>query len=394
MRKKGFIQVVEVVIAAIFIAIAISIFFNINTKLNWERSDLIDAGNSILSAIYYSGNFKEIFNNSKVVLGGIDYMMPANMKYALRIDGSPKPLIRVACICTDSQVSYAKQILTPVYFNDYWIKFNVDKVDFTYANITDYDLLLFINYTAFASNEANIKNYLSTGKGIISINASYNDPVFFELFNLTTSTNPVANVLYFRTYKPWENKIEKYFMGFGFNIDTPTKLIDGKYQGTWKIWGWSKEVNTTGTTVEIEGVGSLPENGRFTLTQPINGLDYEFKVKKIWSDKSGVIIQTTNTTFPFNNFIEAGEEKVSGNNIVGNDPAALTVNNSAIWISDFPEGDEYATLLKAAISSIADNFYALSPINIKENVEVTKFFSMCCDTPETVKATLILWYVL
>ena len=394
MHKKGFIQIVEVVIAAIFIAMIIPVFFNIDTKLNWERYDKIDAGNSILSAIYYSGNLSKIFKNSSYILESIEYLKPANIKYALHVDGSPKPSIRVACVCNNEQLNYAKKIFTPVYFNDYWIEFNIDKFEFSYSNISDYDALLFVNYTSFADNENEIVDYLNNGKGIVAVNPGYSDSAFLELFNLTISSEPDANVVYFRDYEPWNNKIEKYFMGFGFDIATVLEIEDNKQQGIWKMWGWDKEVNTTGTQVEIENVGVFSENDYFTLSHPINGLEYEFKIKKIWDDKSGVIIQPMNTTFPFNNFIEIDEQKVKGYNIVGDDPAALTTNNSAVWISDFPEGDDYNTLIKSAMASVVDRFYVFTPENMRENVRIVKFFNMCCDAQETIKITLILWYVL
>ncbi len=393
MHRKGFIQIVEVIIAAIFIAMALPVFFNVNAKLNWERPDLIEAGNSILSAIYYSGNITDVFENPSNFVKNLEYTLPPNTKYAVYIEGSPKPLIRVGCICNDSELSFVRGALAPVYFNNYWIKFDIDKFDFSYTNATDYDMLLFINYTSFEENETDILNYLDAGKGIVAVNPGYAGSSFYKIFNLTTSTSPTADAAYFTGYKPWNNKIEKYFIGFGFDIPTPTPL-DGKQQGVWKMWGWSKEINSTGTQVEIENVGVFSENENFTLTQPSNGLDYMFKIKKIWPDKSGVIIQPLNTSFAFNNFVESTEQKVKGTNIVSSGPAAVAANGTAVWISDFPEGDEYNTLLKASIASVTDKFYAVTPRNVKESARVVKFFNMCCDTPETVKIVLTLWYFL
>jgi len=70
----------------------------------------------------------------------------------------------------------------------------------------------------------------------------------------------------------------------------------------------------------------------------------------------------------------------------------MTSNNTAIWISDFPESNEYRTLVKAAIASRVKNWILKDIDYSKEYVAVSSFFPLCCDMPETAELTFYLWY--
>jgi len=116
-------------------------------------------------------------------------------------------------------------------------------------------------------------------------------------------------------------------------------------------------------------------------------------VKKILWDEDLVIIQPINTSFIFKDFSEAND--VTGKvNIISlfNDQAVMASNNTAIWISDFPEGDEYKTLIKAALASRVKEWIIKEPDLTKEYVVISSFHPLCCDMPEIAELTFYLWY--
>ena len=72
--------------------------------------------------------------------------------------------------------------------------------------------------------------------------------------------------------------------------------------------------------------------------------------------------------------------------------ASMTANGSAIWISDFPAGQEYVSLVKSAIISRMDNWVAKGVYTTREVTTVSSFFSLCCDMPEISELEITLWY--
>jgi len=385
---KGFIYLLEIAVAAILIVVVLGIFFAVQVKLNWERSDLIAAGNNMLNSLKQGGKIIDILNGD---VTPIEHVSSVNINYGLKILGSPKSKIEVGCI-DYSSCSYVNDLLTDnIYVNGRWINFTVEQFDIT-AGIPDYyDAVVFVNYTGYSnpSVKSNITEYLKKGGVVIGINAtiSNTNADFNGIFNLTVGSGSSSTVN-FTFYDPSRDEIAKYFLGLGF----------GTVNNIWTIWedGWSitygsNYVNITKVSDTTKNRTFLSEGSNFNLTGP-NSANYSFKVRKIWPN-TRVDFQPLNKSFVFKDFSESSTP-VKGNNIVGygSSYAALTTNNSAIWISDFPRSDEYRTLVKAAIASRKDEWYAKQPYPTKETTEVSSFVSLCCDMPETPELTFILWY--
>jgi len=194
---------------------------------------------------------------------------------------------------------------------------------------------------------------------------------FFLLYHFILPKFPIdkgvvfAATPVFKSYEPEKEDIPKYFLGFGFDVNTPN-VVDSKKWGYWYIWEDSRVVNITPTTVDIENktidegiIQNVPEGGFFNLKNTDNNEFYTFKVKKIFWD-TGVVIQPLNKSFYFKDFTDPnkGKGKVNVITYPPNDYAAMTSNNSAIWISDFSWSDEYRTLVKAAIASRVKEWFA------------------------------------
>jgi len=392
---KGFIYFLELAISAILIAIILITFFTVGIKQDWERSHLISIGNDIFNHLRNSGNVTKLLNNDT---SDIDTIIPPNIGYTLKISGSPKPNIKVGCIDVTSY-DYINDLLTDTYVNDYWVNFTVEQFDISNGVPSDYDAVVFVNYTGYSdpSVKSNITEYLNKGGVVIGINATINsnDVDFNEIFGLTSSIG-TSSLLNFTNYDPNWDSIAKYFLGFGFDVNTPYGT------GTWYIWETGREVSVSlgggGFGVDIENktvdeglIQNIPEGGIFKLKGP-DILWYTFKVKKIWS-LNRVDIQPINTDFIFKDF---SEKNVMGlKNILSNFEntyAGLTTNNTVIWISDFLWSDEYRTLVKAAIASKIIKWFVKKYETIQDVIIVSSFVPFCCDMPEVAELTLYLWY--
>ncbi len=105
-----------------------------------------------------------------------------------------------------------------------------------------------------------------------------------------------------------------------------------------------------------------------------------------------------NRSFYFKDFTvgdpKIGKGKVDIITFPPDDHAAMTSNNSAIWISDFPRSDEYKALVRAAVASRADIWTAKGVYTTKETTTVSSFFSLCCDMPEITELEMTLWYII
>lgn len=404
-RKKAFVQIIEVAIAALLIVLVLPVFFGwLNVKQDWARHDLLASGTGIIRSLEAGGNLSQIFNNTQEVIREIEAIKPANVKYSIYAEGAPKPRILMGCACSDAQLSYAKSIFTPALLNGGFVNFTIEKIDFgALPSIPgNYDVAVFINYadSDWTANRQKVSDYLKAGKGIIAIQPASSGIDFLNMFNLS-SAGGSASYQNFTSYNPAGTNIEKYFLGFGFDVPTADDGT-GTYRGIWNIWDNQKKINTTGTNVGLEDYGIvLGEGGIFSLpsTESPDGKKYSFRVKKIWADKSGVVFQPLNKSFVFKDFLNPGENKVAGNNILKGENAItyslMAKNGTAVWLSDnrTTAGDDYRALAKAAAASLSENFYLVKPQNVKSSVNVNSFLTLCCDTPETAKLTFSLWYV-
>jgi hypothetical protein len=421
-KRKGFIQVVEVGIASFFLVLSLSFLFGgISVKLNWEKTDLVSSGKNIFNFLIASRNFSKLLDTQQVIRD-IEKVKPINVKFGLEIYNTPAQLIKVGCPCSDEEFSFVESLLTPTLFNDRWINFTVEKIEvLTLENITDFDVLVFVNFTEFDDNTT-IQEYLKEGGAIVAITdiksqtdlENMNDTFYLEEMSPELALGFKARYDEFYEFEPLITKIPKYWVGFGFDIICPY-IVDNKNQGYWWIWQKGLEVNiTSNLQVEIEYVsGQLSKGDLFvlnphTLDSNLPNRNYVFRIKEVTHNFT--YIQCLNRTFPFVDFLDTStplpaspEIKVKANYSIIKGSAGLDgvyytlmslnlTTKRAVWISHFPKGDDYKALVKAAIASMKERFYLVYPRGVRESVKVSSFLSPCCDVPEIIKVTLDLWY--
>ncbi len=413
--RKAFVQVIEVAIAALLIVLVLPAFFSwLNVKQDWARHDLLVSGTGIVRALEAGGNLSQIFNNTQDLVREIEAVKPPNVKYSIYAEGLPKQNISVACVsansqaCGASQLSFLRSALSFSWLNGIPVNFSVDgvSIDSVPSIPQAYDIAFFMDYADgdWTAQKRKISDFLNSSKGVIALQgapAAASGADFEEIFNLS---NAGGNAVYqnFTSYYPAGTDVAKYFLAFGFDIATPDDAGFGYRSGTWRIWDSNRIINTTGTKAGFADTGiELAEGGKFSLSE--NGKPYEFKVKAIRADRSGVVIQPLNKSFPFADFLNPGEKKVEGNNILFGDglPNSYSLaarNGNAVWISgnSTEASHEYKTLVKAAVAAITEmsgKVYIVRPQNVKDSVNVETFMNLCCDSPDVARLTFSFWYV-
>ena len=180
---KGFVYLLEIAIAAILMVVVLSTFFAIRVKQNWETSDLIAAGNNILS--YISQNRSFFINILNENLTDVEKVKPPNIDYGLNVKGSPKSNIIVGYNQTEYQ-SYIEDLLTPVYVNGRWVNFTLEEFNFEEGIPNHLDAVVFVYYTAaeYRKYESKIQDYLNKGGAVVGINTFINDQAFLDIFGL------------------------------------------------------------------------------------------------------------------------------------------------------------------------------------------------------------------
>lgn len=395
---KGFIHLIEVAVAAVLITIVIGTFFSVqDIKMNWDHSDLLALGNSIGFSTEAAGNLSVLFDRFQRSLE-INKTKPDNIGYTLYLEGVPEEFINVGCPqnCIDAR-NYlsARASQGSSYLNGRWVTFNVTQMSMA-DDFSSYDALILIGFTGYSTYESKLTDFVKQGKVIMAINdTSGTDAAFFRIFGLTTAASTPINNLNFTKYSPADDKTAKYFLGMGFDI--PVTGDTSKY-GYWYIWGDERTVIATSTTVRIENISepseiSVSEGGTFSIRNSSSESYYAFRLKKNMFNDNFVIIQPLNASMKFENFCEGNVAVTTAKSIVSESRPAMTANGTAIWMSGFPNSDEYKLLAKAAIASRVNKWYSGSYAAGKNRASSSYYATLCCDMPEPAEINFILWYV-
>jgi hypothetical protein len=391
---KGFIYLIEIAVAAILMTIVLTVFFSIRIKQDWQRSDLISTGNNILNSMKNEND--SLFNILSENLTDIESSKPQNVKYGLQVRGSSKSNIYVGCY---SGCDYIEDLLSPffnygsIFVNGRWINFTVKPFDIN-VDIPPYDAIVLVNYTNYSHPviKSRLSSYLNSGGVVVGINETLNnsDNGLNNTFNLTASSTSSSSIANFTFYNSSRDDIAKYFLGIGMDAISDWYI----WEEQWHIDYWSSnKINITNVSNPTINRTNLVEGSVFNLTFS-NGNKYFFKVKNLWY-LYRVDFQILNKTFPFKDFSEKNVTSINtiiGNLTVSPNDAALTLNNSAVWMSSFPKSDEYKALLRAAILSRLDTWTPKGVYTTREKTTVSSFASLCCDMPETAELYLTLWY--
>jgi hypothetical protein len=117
---KGFIKILEAIIASVIILTALTFFFN--TRLpesNWGDALLKVRTDDALAALVKAGVVQQAVANTdpgvinNVLLDPELNIMPITLGYSVQVNGIPNPVIYIGCNCTQADMNTLQNLLAP-----------------------------------------------------------------------------------------------------------------------------------------------------------------------------------------------------------------------------------------------------------------------------------------
>ena len=261
---KGFIRILESIIASIIILSSLTFFFAPSTeKLGWEDSFIHMEMHDSVESIYKSGRLADyVRRNDAHGLGSeISSLTKRNIDFSVSIKGIPNSDILVSCLCSDNEEIVLEGILGSREFsyNGRTIRIGIEKAEISQNTILmrrETNVLFIFNYMDMTPFAGQLEDFLGSGGGILMIaninENQVNDGFMNTTFNLRWEDSGVASgdgVFYgkdspanvsFKIYKYFtrlsgeEGSMDKFDNGPDINkisADDSTVLIDtnGKY---------------------------------------------------------------------------------------------------------------------------------------------------------------------
>lgn len=255
---KGFIKILEAIIASIILLTSLTFFFSTQLReSNWGDTLLKIKTDDALAALVKSGdaqqyvrtNDTEGINNA--LLNPNLAIMPPTIDYSVQVLGIPNPVILVGCDCTQAQIETLQSLLGSLNFNykerDISIRIAPDKVD-NVRNETN--VLVIFGYRDLTPSKQKLSRFLERGGTILMIGdlteAQVNDGYLNETFGLRWVSGSRSNT---GTFLEPDNerrasfRINKYYSNltgsaasFDFtgtatiqNLDERTIVTDGTF---------------------------------------------------------------------------------------------------------------------------------------------------------------------
>lgn len=170
---KGFVKILETVIACVILLTSLAFFFTIGYKPDYWTENLIQQRSMdlLVTAENEIGSTIKLFHSdpNKVSQLNINIRnnLPSNVEYNLIVEGVPKPKISVACIsCSDAiENMLAGNQGEKLMYKGRQIIISVDSASVS-DDLMRYDVILYSNVADFSADPKVIE-YLSKGKNVM-----------------------------------------------------------------------------------------------------------------------------------------------------------------------------------------------------------------------------------
>jgi hypothetical protein len=340
---KGFIRILEAIIASIIILAAMTFFLTPDViKTGWDGPLIQIQSQDVLYALYKNSTLQECIraNNKTKIDAEITKFFSKSIGFSIEVNGLPNPEIYIGCNCTDSQINDLKTMLSPLDF-----KYNERNISIRVAN----------------ESVDNIRN-----------------------------ETDVLFIFGYKNLNPFRNKLSKFFERGGtvFILGDLTKaqIEDGYINDTFGL-KWNS-------------IGDPTPNGEFFDTE--NPGNASYKVSKYFVNISG---SPKTTLFQnFNRLPSINHVSIDNNTITKDQGGTFSFvkvnkglgygNGRTVWFSDFTPSSDFNTtkLLKAGIMWASGEEYVMDPYKktYPENYIKTKYLIFDKDAYEI---RLTIWKV-
>lgn len=446
---KGFIKMLEVIIACIIMVSSLSYFFSVQVRTSeWPSAFLSNMGKDAMIVMDSSGTLRNLVtkNNFTESQMGLEYyikkMLPQTVMFSVEMEDIPRPNITIGCNCTASELQRLKDILGISYGSSDVIKYRGREIYITIVTLdppgtpqgikefierTEYpmpDIIVFFTYTDMRPISSLVDNYFEKRKSMIFISDASQtnfDSYFNEIFGFSWRGGTPWSGSSFRDLSSRRNLsrvMSYYFSGTPARITT-VDIGTGERQGDIRIQGTSHIIstyyNSTPGMHYVNDSGTLYREGEEFTKTGVYGT-YTLNISKIDANATDgwtytdIAITDMNYEFEIPNAANLNNVSVDDNSILANNAGLFSSmkanqhvsdsgNGRAVWIKSYDRAEtDINQLFTSAILWAASEKFSLdenlnNPKTLPKSYEKVSYVVSGNTEFEPYVIHLLLWYL-
>ena len=225
-------HVVEIILIVLLLFFVFTQFSSIPTnQIEWSRIKLGILGDDVLKVLNLKG--VDWFNRTSIERE-LEKLLPSNIMYSVVLKNVIKPKIKTGCLCDEDEKNAIENALKPGFdINGQDVTFEVigvNSIDELFS--FDFDVVLIPKYTDLTQHLAQIRNFLSKGKGVVEVfDLPKIDYVQREVFGLDTGEEKATEkyIVFTDESKDASNEINKIYRYF-YNIPRFYDTFNSTYE--------------------------------------------------------------------------------------------------------------------------------------------------------------------
>jgi len=372
-NRKGFIQMIEAILASIILFGSVSYFFmTTRDRSEWELVSLRTEASDALTVLEKNGELATYIKNmdANMTDSRLTELMRKSIGFSLSVTGMPKPVVYIGCLCSPGETDELAERLMPGSAINETFNFGIRKMDIRIENVTTssdvelMDALVVMDKNKFIGNLSYIQGLLDDGKKVVLISdlSQADITTLQSIFDLSSSTGSCTDQSFYnRTNLDMiAYKVSKYFVRTPFFVNTTT----GSGSFVIRKNSYTIQAVDNGTSDYIV-YNSVKYFQGSILT--IDGS--KLNVTRISDNAAAVDLRVIdkNNTFKLDS---ATKVKYDASSILKNpngdcSAAKTNSNRNALWIAAYPKThSDMNQLMKASIISLADVRWGFDPYDI------------------------------
>ena len=368
---KGFIKTIEAIIASLIILLTLYQFIFPYEREPWgkiythrELEDLI----SVASLANKTNNF--VLNNDyKGFHDFLENHLPGTYDFSIVINGIPKPIIKVGCVCNQENFDKLSSELSLDEANSYDFSYDGRKTNIRLLKTTGdsnwdgLDVVVFFNKTNFTNDESKIKNFLKKGNGVVLI-SNMTDDWKDDIFAFTYTSQSNQNSHFNSTGLSYH--ISRVFAQTPFRVYTTGS--ESEQLGNISLDKKNYEIKTFSNDTCRNCVEYPVDSGKYySIGETFTITPYDIYVENVNGNssygKTFADLYITNKTYEFS-ISGCSNVSIDGHAVVYNDRTAFATtkrygNGYATWIADDYNYSDISELVKSMIMFTAGETYKL-----------------------------------
>lgn len=194
---KGFIKILESIIASIIILSTATFFLSFQKPSGAQQTQF----EHILAALQKNTSLTDYIKSNDITALNttLKDMLPKTVDFSVTISGIPNPVIKIACVCTAAEKSSLISRMAPLTFpyKSRTLEIRIDNGNLNDMADSNANILFFPAYRTFTSSErATLRTFLQKGTLFMLADleqSQINDGVMDQLFGLSWGTLGAAN---------------------------------------------------------------------------------------------------------------------------------------------------------------------------------------------------------